>query len=121
MNKRIYSRYDIVRGQTTLWRGNVHEKGSHFLELVITSNEFNSTQGVFQVLAFQGIGAGIVDGELKTEDNTNVLVDRDFNGLDAALNEVQKITAHAQSHGFKPLSLIGQFQYEQNRRESKKP
>jgi hypothetical protein len=103
----IHARYQIVRGRTTLWRGQADEKGSQFLEIVITSNELDSTQGVFQVLALQGIGAGMVDGDLKTEDETNILIDRDFDGLDAALREVQMITAHAESHGYKPLPTVG--------------
>lgn len=117
---RIYARYYIVRGHTTLWRGNADEKGAQFLEVVITSNEFNSTQGIFQVLALQGTGAGIVDGELKTEKDLNVLLDRDFNGLDSALKEVQTITSHAELHGFKPVSLIEQLEYEEKRRQSKR-
>ena len=104
--RQIHVRYHIVRGHTTLWRGNADEKGSQFLEVVISSNEFTSTHGRFQVLALQGIGAGIVDGELKTEDDTNVLVDRDFDGLDAALKELQTITTHAASHGFEPVSAL---------------
>jgi hypothetical protein len=118
--RKIYAKYYIVRGHKTLWRGKAEEKGSQFLEIVITSNEFNSTQGIFQVFALEGTGAGIVDGELKTEDRTNVLLDKDFNGLDEAVKQLQAIAIHAETHGFKPISLIEQLEYEEKRRKSKK-
>ena len=62
--RKNYARYYIVRGHQALWRGDPAEHGAQFRQVVITSNEFNSTQGVFQVYGLEGTGTGIREGKL---------------------------------------------------------
>jgi len=47
--RKFYARYYIIRGQKALWKGGPAEHGSQYRNIVITSNQFTSTQGKFQV------------------------------------------------------------------------
>jgi len=58
-NHKVYSRYVFNRGLPTLWKGDASDAGSPFRSVAITSDEFNSTQGTFQVLALEDTGRGI--------------------------------------------------------------
>jgi hypothetical protein len=74
--RKIYSRYVFNRGLQTLWKGDAAKAGSQFRSIAITSDEFNSTQGIFQVLALEGIGRGIKDGKFAgSKDDPKVLFD----------------------------------------------
>ena len=61
--QKVYSRYIFNRGLQTLWKGDTAVAGSQFRSVAITSDEFNSTQGTFQVFALEGVGRGIRDGK----------------------------------------------------------
>jgi len=115
-----YARYYIVRGHQTLWRGDAAEAGSEFRELVITSNEFNSTQGTFQLFALEGTGTGIKDGKLAVaESEPKVLCDQDFQGLEAAAKKFGEVVKEAEAQGFKTVSVIDQLEFEDRLRRSK--
>jgi hypothetical protein len=51
----------------TLWKGDASVAGSLFRSIAITSDEFNSTQGTFQILA-EGLGKGVHDGKFAGSD-----------------------------------------------------
>ena len=111
--RKPYARYFIVRGHQATWAGNPTQDGARFRQFVITSNEFNSTQGTFQVYGLEGIGKGVKDGKLATSDEEpRVLFDEDFQGLDAAAKKFQALVAEAQACGFKPITLMDLLEFE---------
>jgi hypothetical protein len=118
--KKIYSRYNIVRGQGTLWKGNPAQSGAAFREFLITSDDWNSTAAIFQVYAIEGISQGIMGGTLSIDhQNTKLLSDGDFNGLEAAEKKFKELVDDAMKEGFEVLSFPDHADFEQKLRESK--
>ena len=119
--KKHYARYYIVRGQQTMWRGDAAEPGSPFREFVITSNEFNSTLGTFQVFGLEGASGGIKDGKFAPSDaEPTVLFDKDFDGLDFAVKEFEKLVAEARRQGFEPITMMDILEFEDKLRRSQR-
>jgi len=111
--RKHYSRYFIVRGIQTLWKGDPAETGSQFREVVITSNEFNSTLGTFQVYGLEGVGNGIQNGKFATsDDEPRVLFDQDFEGLEVAGKKFGEIIKQAQADGFEPITFRDMLEFE---------
>src|SRR5208337_5124489 len=99
--RKHYSRYYIVRGDQTLWKGDPAEKGSQFRQFLITSNEFNSTLGTFQVYGLEGTGNGIQNGKFATsDDEPRILFDQDFQGLEAAGKQFDDLVKQTEADGF---------------------
>lgn len=119
--RKIYSRYVFNRGLQTLWKGDAAKAGSQFRSIAITSDEFNSTQGIFQVLALEGIGRGIQDGKFAgSKDDPKVLFDKDFHGLDEAGKRFDNLVLAAEQEGFKKISFLDIIDFEEKARESTK-
>jgi len=117
--RKPYARYYIVRGEQTMWRGDAANPGSLFRQFVITSNEFNSTQGTFQVLGLEGASGGIKDGKFAPSDaEPTVLFDKDFDGLDSAAKQFDQLIAEAQQRGFKPITMMDILEFEDKARRS---
>ncbi len=111
--RRPYARYYIIRGHQALWKGDPAENGAQFRQLAITSNEFTSTQGIFQVYGLEGTGTGIRDGKLTISDNDpKILVDADFNGLDAAVTKFTEIVREAEAQGFKQVTFMKELEFQ---------
>ncbi len=111
--RKHYARYYIVRGHQALWKGDPSESGAQFRQVAITSNEWNSTQGIFQVYGLEGTGKGIVGGKLAVSDNDPaILFEGDFQGLDAAGKKFQQMVQEAQAQGFKPVTLMDELQFQ---------
>jgi len=111
--RKHYSRYFIVRGIQTLWKGDPAERGSQFREVVITSNEFNATLGTFQVYGLEGVGNGIQNGKFATsDDEPRALFDQDFEGLEAAGKKFGEIIKQAQADGFEPITFWDMLEFE---------
>ena len=86
---------------------------------MITSNEFNSTQGTFQVYGLEGASGGIKDGKFAPSDaEPTVLFDQDFNGLDSAAKQFEQLIADAQKQGFKPITMMDILEFEDKARRS---
>lgn len=49
-DRKPYARYFIVRGRQAPWKGDPAEDGSQFRQVVITSDEFNSTEEHFRFM-----------------------------------------------------------------------
>jgi len=119
--KKHYARYYIVRGLQTMWRGDAAEAGSPFCEFVITSNEFNSTLGTFQVFGLEGASGGVKDGKFVPSDaEPTVLFDKDFDGLDSAAKQFNQLVTDAQQRGFKPITMMEMIEFEDKLRGSQK-
>lgn len=117
--KKHYARYYIVRGLQTMWHGDAAEAGSLFHEFVITSNEFNSTLGTFQVYGLEGASGGIKDGKFARSDTEpTVLFDKDFDGLDSAVKQFEQLVTEAQRRGFKPITMMEMLEFEDKLRRS---
>ncbi len=117
--KKHYARYYIVRGHATMWRADAAEAGSPFRQFVITSNEFNSTLGTFQVLGLEGVSGGIKDGKFAQSDaEPTVLFDKDFNGLDEGANQFDQLVSEARKLGFKPITTWDILEFEDKARRS---
>jgi len=110
--RKPYARYYIIRGHQALWKGDPSEKGAQFRQLVITSNEFNSTQGIFQLYGLEGTGDGIRDGKLAiSESDPKILIDADFNGLDEAVKKFAQIVKETQAQGFKEVTMMDELEF----------
>jgi hypothetical protein len=108
-----------VRGEQTMWAGDAANPGSLFRQFVITSNEFNSTLGIFQVLGLEGASGGIKDGKFAPSDTEpTVLFDQDFNGLDSAAKQFDQLIAAAQQRGFKRITMMEILEFENKLRRS---
>jgi hypothetical protein len=111
--KKYYSRYYIVREMQTLWAGDAANPGSRFRQFVITSNQFTSTLGTFQVYGLAGASGGVKDGKFTTSDEEpTVLFDQDFNGLDSAAKQYERLIAEARQQGFKPVTMMEYLEFE---------
>ena len=118
--KKHYARYYIVRGFQTMWMGDAAQTGSLYRSFVITSNEFNSTQGTFQVYGLEGTSGGIKAGKfVPSEAEPSVLFDQDFNGLDSAAKQFDALVADTQKRGFKPITMMEILEFEDKLRRSK--
>ncbi|HTA22836.1 MAG TPA: hypothetical protein VK763_04835 [Terriglobales bacterium] len=119
--KRIYSRYHINRGNTALWNGDPTEPGSTFRQIIITSDDWNSTAAIFQVLSLQGTSKGLKDSGLAIDDNeVEVLFDEDRHGLKSATDKASELIKQAEHEGFSRLSIFELAEYEEKVRQSKK-
>jgi hypothetical protein len=117
--KKHYARYFIVRDLETMWRGDAATSGSPFREFVITSNEFNSTLGTFQVYALEGMSGGIKEGKLAPSDQEpKVLFDQDFSGLQSAVKQFELLVDEAKDLGFKAVSTMEMLEFESKLRDS---
>lgn len=111
--KKPYARYFIVRGHQTMWRDDPANPGSLFREFVITSNEFTSTLGTFQVYGLEGASGGIKEGRFAaSEEEPTVLFDKDFSGLDSAAKQFHQLTEEAQKRGFQPITEMDVLEFE---------
>ncbi len=112
-NRKPYARYFIVRGHQALWLGDAAEDGSRFRQFVITSNEFNSTEGTFQVYGLEGVGRGIKDGRLAvSEQEPQVLFDEDFKGLSTAVKRFTLLIEEAVRNGFRQVTLLDELEFQ---------
>ena len=103
-----------------MWRGDAAEPGSPFREFVITSNEFNSTVGTFQVLGLEGLSGGIKDGKFAQSDTElTILFDKDFNGLDEAAKQFDQLVSDSRKLGFQPSTMWDILEFEDKARRSK--
>lgn len=111
--RKPYARYYIIRGHQALWKGDPADSGAQFRQVVITSNEWNSTQGIFQVYGIEGTGKGIRNGKLAVSENDpTILFDKDFQGLDAAGKQFDQMMQDAQAQGFKPVTLVDELEFQ---------
>ena len=109
--RKFHARYYIIRGQKALWKGGPAEHGSQYRNIVITSNQFTSTQGKFQVYALEGTGKGIQGGEFAGPENEpQLMFDEDFDGLDAAVAKFEQIVQDSLVNGFTPFSLMDEME-----------
>lgn len=115
--RKVYSRYIFNRGLQTLWKGDAAVAGSQFRSVAITSDEFNSTQGTFQVLALEGVGRGIKDGKFAGSGaDPKVLFDQDVQGLDPAGAKFNELVADAKRQGFTPITFMDINEFEARQR-----
>jgi hypothetical protein len=111
--RKPYARYYIVRGHQALWRGDPAENGSQFLQIVITSDEFTSTQGTFQLYALEGTSRGIQNGKFTiSENDPHILIDEYFPGLDAAGKKFKEIVEQAEAKGYRPVSIMDEMEFQ---------
>ena len=109
--RKIYARYIIVRDFQALWKGDAAEAGSLFRSIVITSDEFTFTHGIFQVYVLEGIGKGVQHGKFAgAEDDPQLLVDEDFQGLEAAAQKFAAMVRDSEAKGFKRINLWDQIE-----------
>ncbi len=111
--KKYYSHFYVVRDMLTMWAGDAGNPGSLFRQFVITSNEFTSTQGTFQVYGLEGASGGVKDGKFTTSDaEPTLLFDKDFDGLDSAAKQYEQLVADAKQRGFRPVTMMEYLEFE---------
>jgi hypothetical protein len=119
--RKIYSRYIYNRGLQTLWKGDAAVAGSKYRSIAMTSDDFNSTNAVFQVFALEGVGLGIRDGKFAgSDENPTIIADEDLNGLDAAAKKFSELVSAAEKEGFKKITFMDIIEFENNARRSRK-
>jgi hypothetical protein len=109
--KKIFSRYYIVRGNQSLWIGNAVEDGARFRQVCMTSNEWASSFGVFQVYCLQGTGHGLKDGTLEVGP-PELIFDDDFQGQAEADKKFQELVQQAQGEGFRVPSTMDILEFQ---------
>ena len=120
-DKKRYARYVYNRGLQTLWKGDAANPGAFFRSVAIATDQFNSTVGVFQIYALEGIGKGVENGEFAgTEGEPKLLFDQDFDGMDVAARQFDKLVKEAEAEGFKIMTFWDQIEFEENAKASKK-
>jgi|GEM_PF-3612233 len=118
-DRKVYSRYIFNRGLQTLWKGDAAAPGSLFRSVAITSDEFNSTQGIFQVLLLEGTGKGIKDGKFAgTDGDPKIVFDQDIKGLDEAGKKFAELVAESQKQSFKTITFMDIVDFEEKARAS---
>src|SRR6185437_14952594 len=110
--RKVFARYYIVRGHVALWKGDAAQKGSRFRGFAITSNEFFSSLGTFQVYGLEGTGGGIREGQLVGDENPRVLFDEDFQGLDAAGKKFDELVKDSEASGFRRVTLMDEMEFQ---------
>jgi len=95
-----------------MWGGDPGEAGSPFRQFVITSNEIFSTDGAFQVLGLEAASGGIRDAKLTTSGEPKVIFDKDFDGLDAAAKQFEKLVDESKKLGLKERSMMEILEFE---------
>jgi hypothetical protein len=111
--RKNYARYIFNRGLETFWKGDAADPGSQFRSIAIASDQFNSTQGVFQVYALEGVGKGIQKGKFAgSEDDPSVLFDKDFVGLEAAAKQFNDLAEDAMKNGFTLMDFMDVLEFE---------
>jgi hypothetical protein len=111
--RKTYARYIYNRGLQTFWKGDAAKAKSQFRSIAIASDQFNSTEGTFQVYALEGVGKGIEKGKfVGSEDDPLILFDKDFNGLEAAASRFEELANDAQRSGFEPISFMDMLEFE---------
>ena len=111
--RKTYARYIYNRGLQTFWKGDAANAGSRFRSIAIASDQFNSTEGTFQVYALEGVGKGIQNGKFAgSDDNPQILFDKDIHGLDAAAKEFNELAKDATESGFEPVGFMEMLEFE---------
>jgi hypothetical protein len=119
--RKIYSRYIINRGLTTLWKGDPATPGALYRSIVLTSPDFNSTVGQFQVLALEGVGKGVENGKFAgPQGEARVLFDEDRNGLEGAAKAFDVLVKDAEKEGFSQMTFWDQIEFEAKLRDSQR-
>jgi len=103
-DKSNFARYGFIRGMETLWMGKAEQKGSRCRQVCMTSPDWASPFGTFQVYSVQGVSQGVVDGTLHTSP-PELLFDADFADYQAAEKKFSELAAQSQKEGFDPLTM----------------
>jgi hypothetical protein len=117
--KEIFSRYYIVRGNQALWVGNAVEDGARFRQVCMTSNEWASPFGVFQVYCLQGTGQGLKDGTLHVGP-PELLFDDDFQDQADADKKFAELVKQAESEGFRVPSTMQMLEFQAKAQEQRR-
>ena len=93
--KQGYSRYLVVRGHGIFWQGDP-SSGGRFRELFITSDQWSSMAGIFQVYGIEGKSSGLDGGFVSVlEEGKKLIFEGDFAGFDAADAKYKELIADA--------------------------
>jgi GNAT superfamily N-acetyltransferase len=117
--KKIFARYYIVRGNQALWIGDAAENGARFRQICITSNDWASPFGVFQVYCLQGTSKGLKDGTLQIGP-PELLFDGDFQGQGDADRKFNELIEQAKREGFRIPSGIELIEFEAKAQEQRR-
>jgi hypothetical protein len=111
--RKTFARYVYNTGLRTFWKGDASKSGSQFRSIAMTTDSFANTGSIYQVYGLEGTGRGIVNGKFAgTEENTKVLFDKDFQGLEAAAKQFSELADNAQTEGFKLIDFMEWLEYE---------
>lgn len=110
-------RYCFIRGHQALWKGDPAVSGSQFRQVVITSNDWNSTEGTFQVYAVEGTGLGMAESTMAGAQEPSVLFDSDFEGLEPAGRKFTELVAEAKALGYSVLALFDELDFQTQLKE----
>lgn len=113
---RVRDRSLIERTQKL--EGDPAVSGSKFRQILVTSNEWNSTEGVFQVYGIEGTGKGTSGGKLAILDAEPIfLFDGDFQGLEIAGKKFDELLELSLAEGFNPISVIDAMEFQAKLRD----
>lgn len=115
-DKNNFARYYIVRGNQALWIGNAAENGARFRQVCITSNDWASPFGVFQVYCLQGISQGLQNGSLQVGP-PELIFDEDFQGQADADTKFDDLVKQAEREGFRTPSQVEILEFQAKAQE----
>jgi hypothetical protein len=113
-NRHSYARYPIIRGSESFFNGDFSTNGTKCRQIMISSNEFASIHGTFQVYCVEGVSHGIVDGELSVPLPYSLLFDVDFNDFDAAKTKFTELIEETKKQGFRGFTLMDELNFQSN-------
>ena len=116
--KTIFARYYIVRGNLALWIGNAAENGARFRHICMTSNDWASPFGVFQIYCLQGTSQGLQKGSLQVGP-PELLFDADFQGQAEADQKFEELTKQAEKEGFRVPSSMEMLEFQAKAQEQR--
>ena len=89
----------------------MHRHGARFRQVCMTSNEWASSFGVFQVYCLQGAGHGLKDGTLQVGP-PELVFDADFQGQADADKKFDELVKQAQGEGFRVPSTMDILEFQ---------
>lgn len=117
--KKIFAKYYIFRRNQALWNGNAAEDGARFRQVCMTSDEWFSPFGAFQVYCLQAAGQGLERGILRVGP-PELLFDGDFNGQAEADKKFEELVRQAEKEGFRVPNMMEVLEFQAKVQEQKK-
>jgi len=114
-----FAKHSFFRRIQALWIGNPAKNGARFREAGMTSDDWMSPFGAFQVYCVQADSHGLVDGGLRTGP-PELLFDADFQDQVEADRKFEELVREAEAEGFRVPTMIDIIDFQAKAQEQKR-